>query len=88
MASITIALDDSQILQLKRLAEQRGQTVEQMVHGLLDEMLVAAPDVQLGAQQRGATLALAGIIDDPAIRPLTAREIDDVPRASSHGVAG
>lgn len=88
MVTITIALDDAQITQLKRLAEQRGQTLEQMVHDLLDDILLTPSATGSSTQHRGATLAIAGIIDDPAIRPLTAREIDEVLCASSHGVAG
>jgi hypothetical protein len=78
MTSITIALDDAQIEQLKHLADQRGQTIEDAIHDLLDGLLAEEEAAMSGTGVHGATLALAGAIDDPTIRPLTAREIDEL----------
>lgn len=71
MTSITIALDDAQVERLRRFAEQRGQTLEQAVQSLLD----ALPRDAVAAHPLTSTLDLAGIIDDPSVAPLTAREI-------------
>ncbi|HWE63793.1 MAG TPA: hypothetical protein VHB98_18930 [Chloroflexota bacterium] len=80
MTSITIALDDAQAARLKRYAEQRGQTLEEMVQSLIE---TALPDA-LAVQPPGSTLGLAGIIDDPSVTPLSAREIDEVLAADAH----
>lgn len=77
MTSITIALDDARVARLRQLAEQRGETVEQVVQSLLTTLIPSLPDVASGASF-GSTLDLAGAIDGPSVRPLTAREIDDI----------
>lgn len=74
MMSITIALDDVQVARLRRFADRHEQTLEQAVQSLIE---MALPDAST-AQPLESTLALVGIIDDPAIAPLSAREIDEL----------
>jgi hypothetical protein len=85
MTSITVTLDDAQEARLKHLASQRGQTLEQTAQALLSEAL---PDAQITRPGVGSTLALAGVIDDANLAPLSARQIDEVlaaANAATHG---
>lgn len=77
MTSVTIALDDEQAKRLQHFAQEHGQTLEQAIQSLLDSALPG--DLrQPSSPTFASTLALAGIINDPSIAPLTAREIDEI----------
>lgn len=80
MTTITLALDDQQAARLRQLAEQQGATVEHVAESLLEASLErqAMKTLDLMSSALPSTLALAGIITDPTIAPLTAREIDDL----------
>jgi len=79
VTTITLALDDEQVARLRQLAEQRGATVERVAESLLDASLTRQTiTIPVTASALPSTLALAGIIIDPTIAPLSAREIDDV----------
>ena len=79
MTSITIALDDEQAERLQRFTEERGQTLEQAVQSLLDRALPETAGKPTNPSPLfTSTLDLAGIIDDPSVAPLTAREIDEI----------
>lgn len=73
MATITIGLDEQYVARLHQLAEQRGATIEEVAESLLETALA-----NQAREKPTSTLDLAGIITDPTIAPLTAREIDDL----------
>lgn len=85
MTSITVSLDDTQAARLRRIADQRGQTLEQTVQSMLDAALPGAP---VPSEVGESTLALAGIIDDASITPLSAREIDELLAAEAAMIHG
>lgn len=78
MATFTISLDGERADRLKRLAEQRGETPEQTIEHLVDDVLDESKQRQQTSSGYNSTLDLAGIINDPTIKPLSAREIDEV----------
>jgi len=83
MTTITLALGDRQAARLRQLAERQGATIEQIAESALDAFLAQQP-TELSPSASPAplalpsTLALAGIIADPTVAPLTARELDDI----------
>ncbi|HEX5548317.1 MAG TPA: hypothetical protein VFX24_12970 [Ktedonobacterales bacterium] len=77
MTSVTITLNDSQTARLQKFAEQHGQTLEQVIQTLIESALPVEQRA-LPATTYSSTLDLAGAIDDSAIAPLTARQIDEI----------
>ena len=86
MTAIIITLDDAQIARLQEFARERHQTLDEAIQVLLAQALPNAqgesdrqssPSAQ-PSSRFPSTLALAGIISDPAITPLTARQIDEI----------
>lgn len=85
MTSITIALDGARVARLREIADRRGQTVEQVIESLIETLLPQFPDSP-DLASTSSTLDLAGIIADPTVKPLTAREIDELLAEEAGGI--
>ncbi|WIG60421.1 MAG: hypothetical protein OJF49_003169 [Ktedonobacterales bacterium] len=82
MPKLTIVVSDTQWAWLQDLARQRGQTVEQAAEAILNDLMDPEhrQPPRAAEETRGiaSALDLVGLVDDPAITPLTAEEMDQL----------